>query len=356
MLRSVLTVALVACLGAVAGSGCAGNEELRRIRVPKSGIALSYDLTPGVAYEGRLRLGNLVRADGAEPRKQSIEADLRLAVVGSDPGGTVLVRAALRRVELEWDLPPSTTLTAEQFTRLAGTQLEGMELVFDLSSKGEVTFMPEVPPGVVPEVAEAIAEIIDALASMFVVLPDRALRRGETWTHPVEMQSSGRTRRGKTDAKLVGLYRHAELGGRVARIDMRRESTELASDGLDERRVDRESHAVVLFSVDGFVAQLDGETRELDPFEGLRLRKLQVDLVKRQPVTGPRTGVETQIVADPCDADYVGLQACPDDAPEPETTPPAPAETPKEPSGIATEPPPLEDEDEDEAEPPSEVP
>ncbi len=295
---------------------------MKKLEIPAAGIRMSYDLDPGATYEGHLRIGNTrtVQAEGASANiNQALECDVRLEVIGADPerGGT-MVRASFANVDLQWGLPASVPISPAEFTRGAVAQLQGMNVTFNVLPTGEITFMP-VPPQQLDEQLKAlIDQVLRGLEEAFLVVPKHAVKDGESWSEDERRGRKGKLGRyveGKVTTKVDGMFHHDKLDQDVVKLEiqLQRKETFTTKDGA--RANESEGKSTVLFSTAGYLAQIEGESRDYDPVNGMSFRKVRVEWKKTAdgtPGAAPVTPTQEQTIVDPCDPDYVGEEECKD--------------------------------------------
>jgi hypothetical protein len=341
-----LAAALLAAVFVAATPACGGaNKGMRKVDVPAGGITLAYDLTPGASYQGHVRIGNTQQVEGVGNISQSLECDVRLMVLGEDPArGGAQMRATFANIDLAWALPPSAPFSVDEFAKQAVAQLQGMQVTFNVLPTGEITYMP-VPPQELPaELKELIYQVVRALEQGFLVVPKHKIDEGETWTEKERRGREGKLGRfvdGKVTTKVEGMFRHEERPEDMVRlvIDQKKKETITTQDGARTNEIEGKSTA--LFSTQGYLAEVDGETREYDPKQGMNFRKVRVQWKKtakgkeatpggdvqaigdpcHPDYVGPAECSETQAIGDPCHPDYVGEAAC-ESTPPAESTPP----------------------------------
>jgi hypothetical protein len=310
-----LAVALFAA-SIAALPACGGNKGMKKVEVPAGGITLAYDLTPGASYEGHVRIGNTQQIEGVGNISQSLECDVRLMVLGDDPArGGAQMRATFANIDLAWGLPPSAPFSVDEFAKQAVAQLQGMQVTFNVLPTGEITFMP-VPPQELPaELKELIYQVVRALEQGFLVVPKHKIGEGETWTENERRGREGKLGRfvdGKVTTKMEGMFRHEERPEDVVRlvIEQKKKETITTKDGARTSEIDGKSTA--LFSTLGYLAEVDGETREYDPKQGMNFRKVRVQWKKTAEGKAAAPGGDVQAIGDPCHPDYVGPAECAD--------------------------------------------
>ena len=321
-------------------SGCSVSPELKRAHTPRDGVTVAYVLQPGTGFEGTLRLGNTRQVEGlTAPLSQTATCDVILAVVGIGPAGTE-VRATFTSIELDWDLPPSATYSSQELLELAQEQLLGMQVTFTVRPDGRVQALPALPADAPPELREVIEAMLLGLESFFVPLPPQPLTLRDAWTERFEHTTAdGMMQKLEHTVRLDGTYEdpdEALVMRRLAIEQSRREQR--LGDGAPVR-VEREIKGHLMFATTGFPAEVDRETRELDPVRGVVFRKVRSSWTRARSIVpelvAPVTN-DVQAIEDPCNPDYVGPRLCPEqptpEAPPSEAEPETPAsEQPPEP-------------------------
>jgi hypothetical protein len=175
-----------------------------------------------------------------------------------------------------------------------------------------------------------------------LVVPDGRVRRGRTWSAGIgNVRPDDVPTRGRFSASYEGLFHHKERDEDVAKLSFERLVTRSIHSDVGVRDLRTETQGTAFFSLDGYLAALDGTQRFFDPAEGITVSKLRVVWERAEPrtVAAPETSStddpcapgytgtaactdRVQDITDPCDPDYVGPQACPD-TPEPSTEPEA---------------------------------
>jgi hypothetical protein len=366
MLRHASSRALAVALFAASigiAPACGGKRGMQKVEVPAGGITLAYDLTQGASYEGHVRIGNTKQLEGIGNISQSLECDVRMMVLGDDPArGGAQVRATFANITLNWALPPSAPFSVDEFAKQAVAQLQGMQVTFNVLPTGEITYMPVPPQELSAELKELIFQVVRALEQGFLVVPKHKIGEGETWTENERRGREGKLGRfvdGKVTTKMDGMFRHATRPEDVVRLSIEQKKKETITTPDGARTNEIEGKSTALFSTLGYLAEVDGETREYDPKQGMNFRKVRVQWKKtakghagsgggdvqtiddpcHPDYVGPAEckSAESQAEGDPCHPDYVGAEACkeaaptqptppgPNDGPPPPTTPPASA-------------------------------
>jgi hypothetical protein len=303
-------------------SGCSTSPELQRVRTPREGVTLAYGLEPGNGFEGTLRLGNTRAVEGlSAPLGQTATCDVTMAVVGTSPTG-IEMRATFTSIDLDWDLPPSATYSRADLLELAQEQLRGMQVSFVVRPDGRVQALPVPPADTPPELREVIETMLLGLDSFFVPLPPQPLQRGDAWdTSLRHTTAEGLLQALEHTLRLDRSYEHRDDGLVLRRLTLeqqRREQRRGDDDGLVT--VERKVSGHLMFATTGFPAEIDRETRELDPVRGVVFRKVRANWTRSRGIVPelvtPPAG-DVQMIEDPCNPDYVGPRTC-DEPPSPE--------------------------------------
>lgn len=303
---------VVAALHVVGPTAC-GPSGLAKIAVPAAGVTMRYDLTPGAMFSGRLRVGNTRTIDGAGNVSQSLDCEVQLEVVdaGDDTKGALL-RATFSNISLEWGLPPSAPMSPEEFTKSAITRLQGMNVAFRVKSTGEIVEMP-APPQELPDIEKQFIDaVLRALEQAFFELPARAVKDDETWSEDEKRGREGKLGRyvvGKTQTRVDGMFRDDKRKEDLVRLVVTRKRTETITTKDGSRKNESEGRMTAMFSTKGYLAEIEGESRDFDPVEGMTFSKVKVGWT-RVDAGALAGGGETQDIGDPCDPNYVGTQTC----------------------------------------------
>jgi hypothetical protein len=294
--------------------GCSTSPELERVRTPREGVTVAYALEPGNGFEGTLRLGNTRAVDGlTAPLGQTATCDVIMAVVGTTPSG-IEMRATFTSIELDWDLPPSATYSPADLLELAQEQLRGMQVSFVVRPDGRVQALPTPPADAPPELREVIETMLLGLESFFVPLPSEPILRGDPWTVSLQhTNGEGLSQALEQTVRFDASYRHKEDGLVLRRLELEQQRREQRSGDDGPVTVERQVTGHLMFATTGFPAEVDRETRELDPVRGVVFRKVRgtwtrsrgivPELVTPQPS-------DVQVIDDPCNPDYVGPLTC----------------------------------------------
>lgn len=305
--------------------GCSVSPELKRVHTPRDGVALAYALEPGNGFEGTLRLGNTRAIEGlSAPLGQTATCDVIMAVVGTSPSGTE-IRATFTSIELDWDLPPTATYSSEELLELAQEQLRGMQVTFTVRPDGRVQALPAAPADAPPELREVIETMLLGLEAFFVPLPPDPLTRRDEWTEGFEHATAeGLAQALEQTLRLEGSYEDRDEGLVLRRLAFEQSRREQRPGDDGPVRVERRIDGHLMFATTGYPAEIDRETRELDPVRGVVFRKVKANWTRARSIVpelvAPVTN-DVQAIDDPCNPDYVGPRLCQ----EPPASPQAPA-------------------------------
>lgn len=337
---------VVAALHVTVAAGC-GPRGLEKIAVPAGGIAMKYEMPPGAMYSGRLRIGNTRTIEGAGNVSQSLDCEVQLVVVAPPDGDKgALLRATFSNIDLQWGLPPSAPMSPEEFTKTAITRLQGMNVSFRVKTTGEIVEMP-TPPQELPDVEKQFIDaVLRALEQAFFELPTRSVKDDETWSEDEKRGREGKLGRyvvGKTQTRVDGMFHDDARKEDLVRLVVSRKRTETITTKDGSRKNESEGRMTAMFSTQGYLAELEGESRDFDPVEGMTFSKVRVGW-KRVDAgalgggidTPPKDGEcdpsdagtqtcvddsEQQNITDPCHPDYVGVETCATDAAVPVEAP-----------------------------------
>lgn len=303
----------IATLGVVA-TGCASPPPrgLTKLKVPDQGVQLMYRLAPGTALAGHLRLGKTRQIDGLDqPLSQSVECDVTLLVAPRSQEGAVRLGASFANVDLAWGLPPASGFGSDEFREAAMQSLREYRGWIEIDDRGRIVAVSALPERMAPELAELHAALMDTVAASFVPAPDHAIERGDAW----EESLTGTGRKGLVQATLRGLFQHKERDEPVALLELAYEDELATATETGSETQGRRGQAQVLYATDGgYVAEVDRELSAFAPSLGMTYEKLRVTWQAARGMSNPEA-VETiddvQIIADPCNPDYVGPERCP---------------------------------------------
>jgi hypothetical protein len=235
-----------------------GDKQLQRIETPQGGVKLQYDLTPGASYRGHLRVGNTRQIEGAGTLNQNVECGVQMTVLGRAPDREGhLVKATFTNVQLDWALPASVPISADEFLGMALEQVQGMAVTFAVLSTGEITYMP-VPPSDAPDELKAVIQaVLDALESAFLAVPERTLAQGERWTDEQQQGRKGklgRFREASVTTTFDGMFRAEERDEQWAKLDIQLARKDVITTKEGQRTGERTGKTTAYFSTAGYLA------------------------------------------------------------------------------------------------------
>lgn len=328
--RLLVAVALLSLAPACGGA----KTSLTKIEAPAEGVALAYDLAPGLVYKGRVSSGEKVQGTSGSTVSRSFSFDVTLTIRGADPNrGGILVTARYSNVDIKWGLPTSVPFSIGDLVDDAKSKLKGLEVDFNVDETGKVIHMPEPPEDLGPELRYILQEALDTLETAFFPVPARPLKPGDTWKDEKTRGREGklgRYLRTETTTKVDGFYRAPE-GDDVAKLLIDEKEDEVTTTKSGSHRVNREKTTEILFAhTKKYLFNLSREQTSFDPGVATIYTNLDVHWQKSgAPGTSTAPALQqTQTIDDPCHPDYVGGDEC-------TTNPPAPAE-PAPPAGAAT--------------------
>jgi hypothetical protein len=239
----------------------------------------------------------------------SIEFDVAMVVSANEDASGKLVRATVKGIKLDLRLPEGIPAAmAGGLTPEAAAALNGMELRFNLSDRGEVSNEPEPPESAPMEIKAIIGMISSALTSGFVRVPEQPVKDGESWdakskeskatvksaTHTGTLEGLGRNEAGEDIAQLAF----------VASIEAEREGQTF--------KVKQDVKAS-FSTTGGYPVSVKRTINNEIVGQGTLLSEIEAEWKKggKQAVEGAAPSGEVQAITDPCDPDYVGAEECP---------------------------------------------
>jgi len=302
-----LGIALALALPLAGGCGKA-KPKLTEVEVPEAGITMRYDLSPGQEYAGHVKMRNTIATPVGDVITL-VEFDVAMVVSANADAGGKLVRATVKGIELELRLPEGLPAAAAGgMTPEAAAALNGMELRFNLSERGEVSNEPEPPKEAPMETQAMIGMITSALTSGFVRLPEQAVKDGESWdatSNDPELQ----VKSSKNTGTLKGLGRNA-AGEDIAQLGFAA-TLEAEREG---KAIKASQEVEAAFSTTG--GYLVSLARKINNEVAGQTIYSEVEAAwtkgGKQAVEAPAPAPagEVQTITDPCDPDYVGAEEC----------------------------------------------
>ena len=180
--RVVLAAAL---LGSFA-TGCE-KEQLAAAVVPDEGVTMVYDLTPGQTYAGHVSQSTVIETPMGNVQMR-LEYDLDLLVTGTASADGPLLVATFKNIEAKAIMPEGIPAAAAGFDPEVAKSLDGVELRFNMNEGGEVENLPEIPEDQPPAIQAILGQMTGWLQAAFARMPDKPLKKGETWTREEDSQ------------------------------------------------------------------------------------------------------------------------------------------------------------------------
>jgi hypothetical protein len=317
---SSLLVALALVLPLSAGCGKT-KQKLTEVEVPEAGVSMRYDLTPGQQYAGHITMRNTIPTPVGDVLTM-IEFDVAMVVSANEEAGSKLVRATVDGIELELRLPEGVPAAAAGgMTPEAAAALNGIELRFNLSERGEVSNEPEPPESAPMETKAIIGMVSNALTAAFVRVPEQPVKDGESWdaksesskatiksaTHTGTLQGLGRNAAGEDIAQLVFVAEiEAEQQGQAVKVKQDVKASFSTTGGYGVTVARKINNEIV------------GKGTVLVEIEAAWTKGGKQAVEAASP---PAPAADVQTITDPCDPDYVGAEECPADAAPAEAAP-----------------------------------
>jgi hypothetical protein len=283
---------------------------------------------------------------------RSLEYDVRLEVLGEDPNrGDILLAARFQNVRVKWTLPNNYFMSLDEFLARATSQVQGMEIRFNVDSSGKITHLPPLPEDIDQQLGLIIQAVLDSLDTAFLVVPGKKLRDDNSWDEKDKRGREGklgRYRNGITVTKFAGMFRDSTTKELLARLDVTQKGEEIVTTKAGSHRSEWNGESTAYFSAEkGYLARVHGTLRKFDPTEGNAVAQIDVRWEPlRAPVTALPAGAGAPCApgdpqcqpagdgstgpTDPCDPEYSGFEECPSQAAPDTASPPAaaPAATP----------------------------
>lgn len=312
---SSLLVALALALPLSAGCGKT-KQKLTEVAVPEAGVSMRYDLTPGQEYAGHLKMRNSAATPVGDV-VTLIEFDVALVVSANETAGSKLVRATVKDIVLEMRLPEGIPAAmAGGITPEAAAALNGMELRFNLSERGEVSNEPEPPEGAPMEVQAIVGMITGALTSGFVRVPEQPVKDGESWDAKSK-DNKAAVKSATVTGTLTGLARNA-AGEDIAKLSF---VAQMEAEREGQTIKGKQDVEATFSTTGGYPVSVTRKITNEIVGQGTLLSEIEAEWTKggkqaveaAAPAPAPEGDVQT--ITDPCDPDYVGAEECPAAAP-----------------------------------------
>ncbi|MEM6293117.1 MAG: hypothetical protein AAGA54_17710 [Myxococcota bacterium] len=327
-------LALCALLMSPVGLSCK-KQQLAAAVVPDEGITMRYDLTPGQSYQGHLKSRTAITTPMGDIVIR-FEFDVDLLVTGNSSADGPLVIATFNAIETNVVTPSAIPAAMAGVNPEVAKALNGMEIRFNMNDEGAIENVPELPEGQPPEVVATVGQLTTALQASIIRLPEKPLKKGETWTRErdedgMKSKSNGTfkdfgTVDGQTVAKLLtettGDMKREMQGREVTgTLNVLGEHSFVTSAGYPAEVSNkvRQSNNIATINVEIDATWAKGEVRAVETTAPAEVQAVtdpcDADYVGPDPCPADAAS-EEQAVTDPCDADYVGPDPCPADAAE----------------------------------------
>jgi hypothetical protein len=322
--RLLVVVALVAA----PGLACGPKTAMQKLEAPAAGVTLGYDFTPGQVYRGNVRRSETVRGATGGSLSRGFSFDVTLLIKGPDSqrGGN-LVTARYSNVNIRWGLPPGAPISVGELVAQATSQLQGMEVDFNVDDTGKVVHMPELPPDMSEDLRFVVQESLDTLETAFLPVPARPLKSGDTWKDERKRGRQGKLGRyveAVVTTKVDGFYR-ADRGDELTKLVISETETEVTTAKTGSHEVKKEKSTEALFAhASRYLFAFTSEQTTFDPGNATTFAKLEVKWTKDTAPAAAQPVKQTQDIDDPCHPDYVGGEECQPAAPPAEGNPAAP--------------------------------
>ncbi|MCR9166447.1 MAG: hypothetical protein ACE37F_35065 [Nannocystaceae bacterium] len=301
-------LAFAAALLCPLGSAC-DKEQLAEAAVPDAGVTMVYDLTPGQTYQGHVEQRTVLESPMGNIDMR-LEYDLNVIVTGTASADGPLLAATFDNIEANAIMPGGIPPEVAGFDPKVAKTLNGVELRFNMNEGGEVENMPELPEGQPPAIQVLLGQMTGGLQSAFARMPDKPLKKGESW-------SRDRNEDGNT-VTMKGVFKDFGTDASGATIA----TLETESSGTIKREADGQSiegnmsglSTIAFVTSEGYAKTLERQVRQTSNMGSVSL-EFDITWTKgEKKAVEASTAAEVQAVTDPCDADYVGGEVCPDDA------------------------------------------
>lgn len=313
MLRGPLASSLFAlALALPLATSCTKKAQLTEVAVPEAGVSMRYDLTAGQQYDGHVRMRNSVQTPMGDVLTL-IEFDVTLVASAQAHDGLTLMRATVDDIKLDLRLPEGIPAAAAGgLTPEAAAALNGMELRFDLSERGDVSNEPEPPKDAPLETQAIVGMVTNAITAGFVRVPEQPVKDGESWDAS-SSQNKPEVKSSTSTGTLKGLGRN-EAGEDIAKLEL---TAELEAE-RDGRQIKAKQSVKASFSATGgYPVTVERTINNEIVGQGTMLIEIETSWTKGSKhavEAAPAPTPDVQTITDPCDPDYVGAEDCPDEA------------------------------------------
>ncbi len=296
--RLALAAALLGCFG----TSCE-KKPSAAVVVPDEGVTMRYDLTPGQTYAAHIEQKTLIETPMGNVDIR-LEYDVALLVTGTTSADGPLLAATFNNIKANAIMPGGIPAAAAGFDPAVATTLNGVELRFNMTEGGELENMPELPEGQPPAIVAIMSQLTGGLQASFARLPDAPLKEGETWSRDQEEDGTTSTMSGK-----LKKLRANGAGDTVATLETENSGKiKSEAEGKTIEGTVSGLSTIAFVSSAGYASSLDRKIRQATNLADVNL-EFEVTWTKGEKQAVEVQG-EVQAVTDPCDADYVGGEAC----------------------------------------------
>jgi hypothetical protein len=306
-----LGIALALVLPLAGGCGKT-KQKLIEVAVPEAGVSMRYDLSPGQEYAGHVKMRNTLPTPMGDVLTL-VEFDVAMVVSANEDAAGKLVRTTVKNIKLDLRLPEGIPAAmVGGLTPEAAAALNGMELRFNLSERGEVSNEPEPPESAPVETRAIIGMITNALTSAFVRVPEQPVKDGESWDAKGKERESGATIKSATHTgTLKGLGRN-QAGEDIAKLVF---TAQIEAEQQGQAVKVKQDVKASFSTTGGYLVSVERSINNEIVGQGTVLVEIEAAWTKggKQAVeaAAPRPAGEVQAITDPCDPDYVGAEECP---------------------------------------------
>jgi hypothetical protein len=338
------TLVLALTLALPLTSACSGSK-LQAVETPAAGVKLEYKLLAGSVLDGHVHHKRQDGATGGSQSTRRLDFDVRLTVRGQrEADSATHVQATISNIDLNW-VVPNAPMNIGEFVANSKKRLEGMNVDMFVDAKGELVEFPDPPAELSDEDKFLMEAILDGLEQAFYIVPDRALKKGETWDDEKKRGRKGKLGRfyeEKSSSSFDGLFLADTPDGApeqtVAQIRVnstRMETITTKAGGhetktVDKKRIYFDTGANYLAGVEGTRTKYDAGVPSTVKFRcdwkltttGSGTAPAPAPEVAPEPAPEPapkpttcpagEEDCEVQGALDPCDDDYVGGADCTD--------------------------------------------
>ena len=292
---------------------------MEKIESPASGVTLAYDLSPGQVYRGKVSNKQTVVGTSGNKIARGFSFDVSLAIRGpaTDAYGGTLVTARYTNVDIRWGLPSGSPIGVGELVSKATSQLQGLEVDFNVDETGKVLHMPELPADMPEDLRFVLQEAIDTLETAFLPVPARPLKIGDTWKDDKQRGRKGKLGRyleAKVTTKVDGFFRDTLANIDLTKLTISESENEVTTAKTGSHAVTKEIQTTAFFAHgDRYLRRLVRDGKTFDPGNATIFAGLDVTWTKETAAAAsaaPAVVKQVQDISDPCHPDYVGGDEC----------------------------------------------